>query len=136
MLRVRYNLFRGGADSARLSEGAYRAEESRAQRDRVLRTLEETLRIAWAAYEFTEQQQEFLRLHEQSSRESVVAYREQFNIGKRTLLDLLDSENELFQSSRSLTSSIYQEAFARYRVFAATGQLMNVLGVKTQDEWQ
>ena len=136
MLRLRYNLFKGGSDKARLNEGAYRVEESRAQRDRVLRTLEETLRMAWAAYEYTEQQQEFLRLHESSSRESVEAYREQFNIGKRTLLDLLDSENELFQASRSLTSSIYQGAFARYRIFAATGELMGVLGVNMPEGWE
>ena len=136
MLKLRYNLFRGGSDKARLYESAYRAEESRAQRDRVLRTLEETLRVAWAAFEFNLQQQEFLRIHEASSRQSVEAYREQFNIGKRTLLDLLDSENELFQSSRSLTTAIYQEAFARYRVFAATGQLMDVLDVSMPEGWE
>ena len=136
VLKLRYNLFRGGSDKARLDESAYRAEESRAQRDRVLRTLEETLRIAWAAYEFNMQQQKFLRLHEESSRESVEAYREQFNIGKRTLLDLLDSENELFQSSRSLTTAIYQEAFARYRVFAATGELMNILEINMPAGWE
>ena len=133
MLRLRYNIFRGGADKARLQEGAYRAEESRAQRDRVLRNIEESLRLAWAAYEFNGKQKEYLRLHQESSRESVEAYREQFNIGKRTLLDLLDSENELFQASRSLTSSIYQEAFARYRIFAATGQLMETLNVSAPE---
>ena len=136
VLRLRYNIFRGGADKARLQEGAYRAEESRAQRDRVLRNIEENLRLAWAAYEFNGQQKQYLRLHKDSSQESVVAYREQFNIGKRTLLDLLDSENELFQSSRSLTSAIYQEAFARYRIFAATGQLMDNLNVTVPTDWQ
>ncbi|AMO54644.1 hypothetical protein GZ77_24440 [Endozoicomonas montiporae] len=136
MLKLKYNLFRGGSDKARLDESAYRAEESRAQRDRVLRKLEETLRIAWAAYEYIQQEQEFLRLHEASSRESVEAYREQFNIGKRTLLDLLDSENELFQSSRNLTSAIYQEAFVRYRVLAATGELLTALGIEMADSWE
>lgn len=136
VVKLRYNLFKGGADKARLDESAYRAEESRAQRDRVLRTVEETLRVAWAAYEFNVQKLKFLRLHEESSRESVEAYREQFNIGKRTLLDLLDSENELFQSSRSLTAAIYQEAFARYRIFAATGELMNVLEINMPAGWE
>ena len=104
MLRVRYNLFRGGGDRARLQESAYIAEESRAQKDRTDRNVEERLRIAWAALELIDDQREFLELHEKSSRETVSAYREQFNIGKRTLLDLLDGENELFQASRSLSS--------------------------------
>lgn len=129
MVRVRYNLFRGGGDRARLQESAYRVEESRAQLDRTLRNTEEKLRVAWAAFEWTGQQKEFLAIHEQSSKETVAAYREQFNIGKRTLLDLLDGENELFQSSRSLRSAMYQEIFARYRILGATGQLLESLKV-------
>ncbi|OED44700.1 hypothetical protein ACH42_06885 [Endozoicomonas sp. (ex Bugula neritina AB1)] len=129
MVRVRYNLFRGGGDRARLQESAYKVEESRAQLDRTFRNTEEKLRIAWAAFELTGQQADFLALHQESSKETVVAYREQFNIGKRTLLDLLDGENELFQSSRSLKSTQYQEAFARYRILGATGQLLNSLNI-------
>ena len=134
MLRVRYNLFRGGGDRARLQESANRVEESRFLRDRTDRNVEERLRIAWAALELIGQQKEFLRLHEKSSRETVSAYRKQFNIGKRTLLDLLDGENELFQASRSLASATYQEAFARYRILAATGQLLDTLEVSLPEK--
>ncbi len=133
MLRLRYNLFRGGGDKARIQESAYRVEESRALLDRTLRNAEEKLRIAWAALEMTGRQKKFLKIHEKSSKETVAAYREQFNLGKRTLLDLLDGENELFQSSRSLTSAIYQEAFARYRILGATGQLLQRLRVSYSD---
>ncbi|WP_172806783.1 TolC family outer membrane protein [Endozoicomonas arenosclerae] len=136
MLRLRYNLFRGGSDRARSKESAYRTEESRAQRDRMLRNVEETLRLAWSAYEFIGEQKQYLRQHEESSKKTVKAYREQFNIGKRTLLDLLDSENELFQSSRSLTTAVYQEAFARYRIIAATGELLEKLEIILPADWQ
>ena len=136
ILRMRYNLFRGGSDRARLKESAFRTEESRAQRDRALRAVEETLRLAWAAYTFALEQKEYLQQHEASSRETVEAYREQFNIGKRTLLDLLDSENELFQASQSYTRSIYQEAFARYRILGATGEILERLKVTLPEDWQ
>lgn len=136
MLRLRYNLFRGGSDQARVQESAYRTEESRAQRDRMLRNVEESLRVAWAAFEFTGEQKQYLRLHEESSKQTVEAYREQFNIGKRTLLDLLDSENELFQASRSLTSAVYQEAFARYRILGATGELLEKVNLTLPENWQ
>lgn len=136
MLRVRYNLFRGGGDRARLQESAYRVEESRAQKEDADRNMEERLRLAWAAYELVGQQKEFLELHEKSSQETVVAYREQFNIGKRTLLDLLDGENELFQSSQSLSSATYQEAFARYRILGVTGQLLKTLDIPTPESMQ
>lgn len=136
VLKLSYNLFRGGSDRARSKESAYRTQESRAQRDRMLRNAEETLRLAWSAREFIGEQMEHLRLHEASSKKTVKAYQEQFNIGKRTLLDLLDSENELFQSSRSLTSAVYQEVFARFRIVAATGELLDNLEIILPADWQ
>ncbi len=136
MLRFSYNLFNGGGDKARLLESAYQAEESRSEKTRLMRDVEERMRIAWAAFEYTSGQRQYLLLHEHASRETVAAYREQFNIGKRTLLDLLDTENELFQSSISLTSAVYQETYARYRVLAAGGQLLQNMGFVLPSNWQ
>ena len=136
MVRLRYNLFRGGGDKARLMESAHEAEESRARKARVMRDTEEKMRIAWAALQFIGAQREYLLLHEHASRKTLVAYREQFNIGKRTLLDLLDSENELFQSSNSLTTAIYQETYARYRVVAAAGRLLENMKFTMPESWQ
>ncbi|MBO9495069.1 TolC family outer membrane protein [Thalassotalea sp. G20_0] len=135
MVRLRYNLFRGGGDQARLLESAHQAEERRSEKARVMRDVEERMRISWAALQFIGAQREYLLLHEDASRDTVAAYREQFNIGKRTLLDLLDSENELFQSSNSLTSAIYQETYARYRVLAAVGRLLENVEFSIPKSW-
>ncbi len=136
MIRLRYNLFRGGGDKARLMESAYQAEERRSQKARVMRDIEEQMRISWAALLFTGEQREYLLRHEEATQDTVMAYREQFTIGKRTLLDLLDSENELFQSSNSLTSAVYQEIRARYRVLAAVGKLLVSMEFVIPDNWQ
>ncbi|MBO9481800.1 TolC family outer membrane protein [Salinisphaera sp. G21_0] len=135
MVRLRYNLFRGGGDQARLLESAHQAEERRSEKARVMRDVEERMRVSWAALQFIGAQREYLLLHEDASRDTVAAYREQFNIGKRTLLDLLDSENELFQSSNSLTSAIYQETYARYRVLAAVGRLLENVEFSIPKSW-
>ncbi|PJE79224.1 Outer membrane efflux protein BepC [invertebrate metagenome] len=135
MLVMRYNLFRGGADKSRLEESAFVLEENKAQQERVIRKVEETVRQAWASYIYLTEQQPFLREHEVSSRESVNAYREQFYIGKRTLLDLLDSENELFQASRSLTSALYKETEARFKILESTGQILNALRLSMDDSF-
>ena len=52
------------------------------------------------------------------------AYQQQFTLGQRTLLDLLDSENELFTANRRYTEVRYTEEFSMYRVVAATGALL------------
>jgi len=53
------------------------------------------------------------------------AYQQQFSLGQRTLLDLLDSENELFTANRRYTDVRYTEEFPMYRVLAAMGDLLH-----------
>jgi hypothetical protein len=64
----------------------------------------------------------------------VVVYRQEFQIGQRDLLDLLDSENELFNSRVRAITADYTAQFGGYRVLASMGQLLNVLGVKAISE--
>ncbi|MNT60442.1 outer membrane channel protein [compost metagenome] len=57
------------------------------------------------------------------------SYQKQFSIGERTLLDLLDSENELFTASRRLVDLRYTELFSQYRIKATIGELLKSQGV-------
>ncbi|MCY1451348.1 type I secretion outer membrane protein, TolC family [compost metagenome] len=52
------------------------------------------------------------------------AYQQQFGLGQRTLLDLLDSENELFTANRRYVEVRYTEEFSMYRVISAMGDLL------------
>ena len=62
------------------------------------------------------------------------AYVKQFNIGQRTLLDLLDSENEHFTASTNYVNGQYLETFSRYRVLSDTARLVSYLGVTPRPE--
>ena len=136
MLTMKYNLFRGGSDSARRQEAAYRVEESRAMQQDTQRMIKETLRLAWAAMENLTAEQPHLKRHMDSSAQTVKAYQKQFELGKRTLLDLLDSENENFQAQRAYTNASHRALFARYRVLNGIGHLMKQLNVAMPNNWQ
>lgn len=136
MVTMRYNLFRGGSDSARRQEAAYRVEESRAMQQDTQRMIKETLRIAWAAMENLTAEQPHLKKHMDASAQTVKAYQKQFELGKRTLLDLLDSENENFQAQRAYTTAVHRSLFARYRVLNGLGHLMQQLNIGLPSNWQ
>ena len=135
MVKMNYNLFRGGADVAQTEESAYKSEEIRAEKAQLLRTIEETLRLAWHNYEFLREKIDYLRKHEAASQRTLKAYQEQFYIGKRTLLDLLDTENELFQSSQSLTKATYEEVYSQYRILSGTGKLLTQFNLVWGQGW-
>jgi len=48
-------------------------------------------------------------------------YQQQFDIGQRTLLDVLDSENEFFEASRAYANAEFDLTLAQARTLAAMG---------------
>ena len=65
-----------------------------------------------------------------TANEKVVnVYLDQFSLDRRTLLDVLDSQNELFVSRSSHISALYTEMFAVFRVLALEGKLLTTLGI-------
>lgn len=61
-------------------------------------------------------------------------YRQQFDIGQRSLLDLLDTENEHFQAQRAYVDGKANRYLAQARVFAGEGQLLKALNVARTDQ--
>ncbi len=135
MIRLRYNLYNGGSDSDRSESAAYQLNKAKDFRDRTYRTVEEGLRLSWSALDLTLQQKEFLADHVDSASQTVIAYEKQYKLGKRTLLDLLNTENELFEARKGYLDAKYDEQYAKYRVMNATGDLLKALRVQTPNEW-
>ncbi|MES9855262.1 MAG: TolC family outer membrane protein [Sedimenticola sp.] len=129
MVRLNMNLYRGGADKAREQAASSRHGESMASLAFSQRQVEEEVRRAWSAME--RQDEEVMGRFDQvlANGQVVDTYREEFDVGQRDLLDLLDSENELFISRTQLISAESSTLYARYLVVASMGQLVEKLGV-------
>ncbi|CAM3955887.1 TolC family outer membrane protein [Vibrio neonatus] len=134
-LRMRYNLFNGGVDSANKDRAAYQMNKAKDLRDRAYRNVEESLLLSWSALNLTLQQKEFLADHVDAASNTVVAYSKQYKIGKRTLLDLLNTENELFESRKGYVDARYAEQYAKFRILNATGTLLESLLVDVPEQW-
>lgn len=128
MLRVRYNLYRGGSDAARKRATAYNINEAEDVRDRSRRQLEESVRLAWAAFEATGAQLPLLERRVKAALATRDAYAKQFKIGQRTLLDLLNSEQEVLRARQSVVETRSDRLLAQYRVLEAMGALVDHLG--------
>lgn len=135
-LVVSYPLFTGGIDTANREIAVREISQAREALLNQQREAEELVRQSWSSVMANERRIDVLRDQLASSEQVRNSYRDQFSIGQRTLLDLLDSENELFNSRVSLATSEYAEIFARYRVLAAAGRLLQTLGVQPPKQAQ
>lgn len=136
MVRVKYNLFAGGRDLAREKETAYKLGEAKEIRQRAQREVVEGVNLAWNAYEMLAPQKEYIRDHVVAAKDTQSAYAQQFNLGQRSLLDLLDTENELFEARKDYLQTEYDEIIAKYRVLNATGRLLDSLKVTRPEAWR
>jgi len=122
---MNYNLYNGSRDKARLQGDAYKINQSMDIRNNALRMLNENMALAWHAMENAHIQAPIAREYAETSTKVRAAYQDQFGLGQRTLLDLLDSENELYNAARRYTEVRYTEEFSMYRVLATMGQLLH-----------
>jgi len=129
MLRMRWNLFSGGKDLANLCRASYKMQTAQEVQNRAHRQVVESVRLAWSTYTTAKRQMKYFKEHVDASVRTTEAYQKQFNIGQRTLLDLLDSENELFGARVSLANGKHQELLGTYRVLNATGCLTEELNI-------
>ena len=129
MLRLDWNLFRGGIDRASRQEALARVNESKNRRLRSQVEAEQEMRQSWFALEASEQSVIDLEDAVEFAKETRDAYIQQFEVAQRTLLDVLDAENELFVSASELVTAQTNEVLASFRVLAVGGELLKTLGV-------
>lgn len=128
-VQLRYNLFNGGRDKASLNRSYEQINQAKSLRDTACYNLRQDLQIAMNEVSNLDEQLPRLEMHTVSSDRVRTAYKAQFDIGQRTLLDVLDSENEHFQAIRAYTDAIYNRTIASARALSSMGQLLPSLNI-------
>ena len=128
-LLMTYNIFRGGSDAARIRQTVAQEGAAREVRDYTCRNIQQELTIAWNNINRLQEQIPFLEQHELATSKVRVAYMQQFQIGQRTLLDLLDTENELFDARRALANARYDLKQEQLRWLTYAHRLLQALGL-------
>lgn len=122
-LVMNWNLFAGGADQARVREQANLVNQALDLRDKACRDVRQTVLVAFNDSVKLNAQLSTLARNSAAIERAREAYRLQFDIGQRSLLDLLNAENEAFTARRALTNAVYDRAVAHARTLAAMSQL-------------
>jgi len=120
-IRMSYNLYNGGADISKQQETAFQEQQAKDIRQRAIRQLVEAVKLTWDSLITARQQLAWLKAHQQEAEQTVKAYAQEYQIGQRTLLDLLDSQNELFSAKRAYVQGRYEVLLAEYRLLRDMG---------------
>lgn len=127
VVRMSYNLYRGGADKARINEAQAREFAARETVRSVQRSVAEDVTLVWNELDDILVRLQYLEAHVKATEEVLEVYNQQLSLGKRTLLDLLDVQNELLRANVAYLTGQYTAILARYRVLASTGRLLDTM---------
>ncbi|MBM5572745.1 MULTISPECIES: TolC family outer membrane protein [Deefgea] len=129
MLRVHYS-FKSGADKQRVAETTELSYAAQELARRVERQVRQNASLSWNAMTIASERVPELVKYAESSKLARDEYSKQFSLGQRSLLDLLDGENEYFTASRDLASGKMDELRARFRLMADANLLLKTLSVE------
>lgn len=132
-LTMNFNLFNGFSDRNLVKQTAQKLNGAEDMRDKACVDTRQLLVIAYNDIEQLKEQLNYRTQHKNSIENAREAYRKQFDIGQRTLLDLLDTENEYFQAKRTLTNTEYDIQTAYARTYASQGALLAKIGAARGD---
>lgn len=124
-----YNLYRGGSDSARLQQASSLSHAAQSARDYTCRNVQQELSITWNNIKRLEAQLPFLREHERAMDKVSKGAEQQFQIGQRSLLDLLDTANELFDSRRARLNGEFDLLRQQYHWLQLAHRLLPEFGL-------
>lgn len=129
MMAFTWNLLNGGSDYNQTKAAGARIDEAKAELQDTLDQLTRDVTASWIEYETAVRQiakyQEALGY----SIESRDMYLMQFNVGQRSLLDVLDSVNEVFTNSVLLETAKSNRVYTLYKLLELQGNLIKALEV-------
>lgn len=123
MLVLNYNLFNGNKDKSEKSKYKKLLNYEYAHKDRLLSEVKESLNLSWNSYEMLSEQIGFQKDYKNYTEISKDAYFEEFQLGRRTLIDLLDVQDEINSIRMQIVNNEYDIMISKYRILDATGDL-------------
>jgi adhesin transport system outer membrane protein len=123
MLRGYYNLYNGGADEALRLQNLQYIESQYESKKNQERAVSEKTRLSYNSAQIIARQLRCLELHAKLSQKTSDSYAKEYQLGRRSLLDLLNVELEYNEARSKIINSEHELLFAHYRILESMGLL-------------
>lgn len=124
---IKYNLFNGFADKELIQKNINEISKESEIRNSLKRDVTEQLSLAWAANEKLAEQLEYLNKYKEYAEQTLTLYKKEYDLGRRSLLDLLSAQNDFIQAKAQIINSTNAILFAKYRILDSMGVLVSSL---------
>jgi len=124
MAYLSYNLFNGFADESAIQKSVSQIHQEVESKNDLRRQVIEGLNLSWAANEKLGDQLEHLKNYKKFSLKTLTLYSKEYDLGRRSLLDLLSAQNDFIGAKQQIINTEYSMLFAKYRILDAMATLV------------
>jgi outer membrane protein TolC len=120
---LRWNLFNGGADQAKIAESVAATRRAKAEQARVDSALRLQVLQAWASLQAAQQRIESAQASVAEAQESLRILQNRFSAGLNTVTDLLRTETALLETQTRYLAAVHNQRIAATLLEFAAGTL-------------
>ena len=124
-----YNLYHGGADMAKREENMHIMLEKQERLADAKRLITEKDMIAWNTFSYSKKQLVHLNKHIEAAKKTVHDYYKEYEVGRRSLVDLLNSQLELNAAKNKTIVAFYAQQEAYYTILSYSGELLETFNI-------
>ena len=132
LLILNYNIFNGLADSSAKQVSKHRLLNKDYTLADAQRFIKANTEIAWQTYNLTKKQLVYINNYVKASSETVADYYKEHNLGRRSIIDLLNIELEHNNARNAKVTTEYDNLIAYYQILSYTGKIIENLDVNAQ----
>ncbi|RLA74627.1 MAG: agglutination protein, partial [Epsilonproteobacteria bacterium] len=129
MLVLNYNIFNGFADSANKQANQHIVLQQQATLADSKLFISANTKMAWATYDMTKKQLVYINKNIKASEKTVSDYQQEHELGRRSIIDLLNIELEHNNARNRYTNTKYDNLTAYYQILSHTGRMLKEMNV-------
>lgn len=123
-LTLRYNLYKGGSDEAEKLKTMASIKEENEALNKTRRDIVQATRLSYMSYKTYEEQIKFLKQHVKASKETLDSYVDEYGLGRRDLLAILDAQKEYNTARQTYTRAKYDLLLSQYKLLSSMNELL------------
>jgi len=132
MLKLSYNIFNGLSDRSIKEANRYKLLEKQNVLADSRRYVEAYTKIAWQTFMSTQDQMVHIAKNIEASKQTVADYQQEHDLGRRSIIDLLNIELEYNAARNRMVTTEYDHILAYYQILTYTGKILESMNVSIE----
>ncbi|RXJ81251.1 TolC family outer membrane protein [Arcobacter sp. F2176] len=125
----KYNIFNGFADKSNIEISKHKVLQNHNSLSDNERILKLNIEIAWNTYHITEKSLEHIKNDIQATSETVAYYQKEYELGRRSLIDLLNVSIEYNNAKKRKINAEFEQLLAYYKIMSYSNKLLSEMHV-------